>query len=219
MRHDDISIPSVLLDVVEAILLSFIYVMITPSVLLRCPLRFNRLASLAISLTPQALLGQAMRSALDARTGRTDRAAAGFEGIIGALEECAAKGLVRRHRRAALEELYGAACRSYLRGGHIDDCAQAIIRANKSLSIERVPGLADFDIRCAHIVKAGIAAGRLLGENGLATLMVTAETHIKGDTAKTVKSVRARKPVRLNKPAAPSGEAKIIPFPPLSERT
>ena len=68
--------------------------------------------------------------------------------------------------------LYTVLARAYLHAGHIDDAMLVVIRAKKSMGIDRLGGLAELDAKTAHLVRAGLAAGRLLDGGGLATMFV-----------------------------------------------
>lgn len=68
--------------------------------------------------------------------------------------------------------LYCDLMKLHLMRGDIELACLTVIRANHFLGIDRLPNMPDFDLKTAHVVKAGIAASRLLEEGGLATLML-----------------------------------------------
>ncbi|MCX6123188.1 MAG: hypothetical protein NTV34_00315, partial [Proteobacteria bacterium] len=77
-----------------------------------------------------------------------------------------------RHPHIVLEDFYTLLVRAYLHGGHIYDAMMVILRAKKQLGMDRLPALARLDAKTAHLVRAGLAAGKLLDGGGLATLFV-----------------------------------------------
>lgn len=207
--------PTMILDTIEASLLCISYVLLAPFSVIKWPGHLVTFYACYRTLVSQALVSQTLRCRVESKLGRWDRAAAGLEGVITVLEGHAPKEPQNRHFHVTLELLYTLVCEDYLRGGHIDDCAQAMIRANKSLNIDRLPGLPDFDVRSAQIVKAGLAAGRLLGDSGMATLMVTTDGSNPVPLKRSHSKPRKRHfPAKLKQDLSPStGEAKIIPFP------
>ena len=60
----------------------------------------------------------------------------------------------------------------YFLCGQREEAVLVVIRAHQNLGIDRLPSNPDLDLKTAHVVKAGIAASKLLEEGGLATLTV-----------------------------------------------
>jgi hypothetical protein len=121
---------------------------------------------------PQGLMARSMRAAIDWRFGSFDAAIAQMEGLVGSNEEYYKEKPQSRARRRVLEDFYTVLARAYLHAGHIDDAMLVVIRAKKSMGIDRLGGLAELDAQTAHLVRAGLAAGRLLEGGGLATMFV-----------------------------------------------
>jgi hypothetical protein len=161
-----------LLDVVGASLLAVYALIIGPLGVLRGPIVFERAVWYLWVLTPQGLLTRAIRAAIDWRLGNFDTAIAQLEGLVGTSEEYYKDRRESRARRRVLEDFYTVLARAYLHAGHIDDAMLVVIRAKKSMGIERLSGLAELDAKTAHLVRAGLAAGRLLEGGGLATMFV-----------------------------------------------
>lgn len=161
-------------DVLGSLALILYALILGPLGILRGPIAFERLGLYLWVLAPQGLLTRSIRAAVDWRLGHFDSAIAQIEGLISANEEYYKKRPEARVRRRVLEDFFTLLARAYLHAGHIDDAMLVVIRAKKSLAIERLPGLAELDAKTAHLVRAGLAAGRLLDGGGLATMFVKA---------------------------------------------
>jgi hypothetical protein len=157
-------------------------------------------------LSPEGLLSRLIRAALDWRLGNFDAAVFQLEFLIGRCEHYASLKPNSRHLRTVLEDFYTLLTRAYLHSGHVDDAMLVILRAKKHLGYERLPGLARLDAKTAHLVRAGLAAGRLLEGGGLATLFV-----------KSAQNQAAPQPTAPTKPVVRKGATraefgKVIPF-------
>lgn len=151
---------------------------------------------------------------VDWRLGDLDCAVSHLEGMVSLLEDTVTKpdkrtrvdGQMKAHA-TILADFYALLTRIYLQAGHVDDAMLVIIRANKTLYINRLRGFAGLDVGTAHLIRAGIVAGRLLDGGGTATLVVRTtvesghETHRRSDED----GGRERR------------EAKVIPFPRVGE--
>jgi hypothetical protein len=200
------------LDGVESFFLSITLFIVSP-------LRFLQSFSLGKAhrfikvLTPQGLLSSFVRAMIDRQLGQADRAVAAFESIIGSLEDNMTEGKrLPRPLVFVLTELYAKLARIHLYYGHIDDAALAVIRASRSLGVERIKGVPDFDVRIAQIVRAGIAAGKLLEQGALTTFMLQQPVAKTGKPKfdaglKSVDDEDRIPPPPIRK------EAKVIPFP------
>ena len=150
-----------------------IYALIVgPLGFLRGPLVLERAFWYLWVLIPQGLLTRAMRIAIDWRLGHFDVAIVQAEALITQLEQAYRKRPNAKLRRHVLLDLFSILARAYLHTGHIDEAMQVVIRSNKSLGVDRLIGLAELDAKTAHLVRAGLAAGRLLDGGGLATMFV-----------------------------------------------
>lgn len=220
------------LDLVGSLSLLLYALLIGPlGILLKGPLVLELTFWYLWVLLPQRLVTPAVRALVDWRLGRFDAAIAQFEGIIASCEESMRRAPLSRTRRRVLEDLYTLLVRAYMHAGHVDDAMQVVIRAKKCMGIERLPGLAELDAKTAHLVRAGLAAGRLLDGNGLATLFVKSNQPepqpkapaqrpkaLQGATKSPLPRTDDKSPVRprgasgtLPKVASPRG--KVIPFP------
>jgi hypothetical protein len=159
-------------DFLGAVLLAVYALIIGPLGVLRGPIVFERIVWYLWVLLPQGLLTRSIRTAIDWRLGNFDSTIAQLEGIVGASEDYFKDKPGSRARKRVLEDMYTVLVRAYLHAGHIDDAMLVIIRAKKCLGVERLGGLAEIDAKTAHLVRAGLAAGRLLDGGGLATMFV-----------------------------------------------
>jgi len=163
-------------DFVGAFVLFLYALIIGPLGVLRGPIVLERGFQYLWVLLPQGLLARSVRTVIDWRLGNFDSAIAQMESLVGSCEGYARDNPAARVRRRVLEDLYTVLVRAYLHAGHIDDAMLVVIRAKKSLNIDRLSGLAELDAKTAHLVRAGLAAGRLLDGGGLATLFVKSNT-------------------------------------------
>ena len=159
-------------DILGATLLALYGIILGPLGVLRGPIVIERAVWYMWVLVPQGLMARSIRAAIDWRLGHFDSAIGQLEGLVGSTEDFYKHRPQSRVRRRVLEDFYTALTRCYLHAGHIDDAMLVVIRAKKSMAIDRLPGLAELDAKTAHLVRAGLAAGRLLDGGGLATMFV-----------------------------------------------
>jgi hypothetical protein len=216
----------VLLDLLGGFLLGLYALIIGPLGVLRGPLALERTLQYLWVLCPQGLLARSVRAAIDWRFGHFDAATGHLEALVAECETWYRQNPVAWARRRVLEDLFTVLARAYLHGGHIDDAMLVVIRAKKALGVERLPGLAELDAKTAHLVRAGLAAGRLLDGGGLATLFVKSSEGPKAAAGPQLPSARRDGPQLRGAPTGASrvgqaprnGEAKIIPFPLLPQQ-
>lgn len=171
-RVQMVNIPAMFLDLVWAVVLALYALIIGPLGILRGPIVIERAIWYLWVLGPQGLVSRSVRAAIDWRLGNFDSAITQLEGLVGANEVYYRKRPTGRARRRVLEDFYTVLARAYLHAGHIDDAMLVVIRAKKTMGVDRLAGLAELDAKTAHLVRAGLAAGRLLDGGGLATMFV-----------------------------------------------
>lgn len=219
---------AMIVDLLGATILALYALIIGPLGVLRGPIAFERTVWYLWVLLPQGLMARSIRAAIDWRLGNFDSAIAQLEGLVGANEEYYKDRPTARSRRRVLEDLYTVLARAYLHAGHIDDAMLVVIRAKKSMAIDRLGGLAELDAKTAHLVRAGLAAGRLLDGGGLATMFVksnqqeapaaerkprgVSERERRQGASASDKAKRGESEKLDADEAVPPG-AKIIPFP------
>lgn len=213
---------TMLLDLLGAVILALYAIVVGPLGVLRGPIAFERTVWYLWVLLPQGLMARSIRTAIDWRLGNFDSAIAQLEGLVGSNEEFYKERPTSRARRRVLEDFYTVLARAYLHAGHIDDAMLVVIRAKKSMSIDRLGGLAELDAKTAHLVRAGLAAGRLLDGGGLATMFVKSNQPEPPETKRRPRLERQgatrEKPADSEKSATEpvsrvQDGAKIIPFP------
>jgi AraC-like DNA-binding protein len=214
------SCTATVLELIESVGLMMCVVLATPLGFFRRLDKVFRLARYAQYLAPRGLFAPYLRARLDQRMGNIQQSANILSHIAGLIEEWlpAAKGARARNLRRILGDLYSDLVQQYLLAGQLEDAALIVIRANQRLQVERLPSNPRFDVKTAHVVKAGIAAGKILEEGGFATLMVKpGEEPIVGSKPKA-DSGRPRRAFSRSKEEKPGNEdqgGKIIPFPTL----
>jgi hypothetical protein len=110
------------------------------------------------------------------------------------------------HEVRTLTSIYSLLFEQFVLSGNLEQATLVILRAHAQLGIERLPTTPNFDVKVAQVVKAGIAAGKLLEDGGLATLMVR-----QGDEPILSQPEKPKSKLRRNKNK--SSGATIIPFP------
>lgn len=218
-------------DLLLSLLLFLLGLLLGPLAYLRGSAMPERSWNCLRVLLARGMFARYVRAAVEWRLGNFGFAAAQLEGIITMLEDSitmqqheveresgkepceAASGKEHTHERSAmvLQDLYTLLARMYLYSGHIDGALLLIVRVRKVLGIDRLPALPELDVKTAHLVRASVAAGKLLDGNSLATLVV------KMGVLEPQESKSKRQPPR-RKQAAQRGDAKVIPFPSCSPR-
>ncbi len=213
MHDKSASLTVRILDAIESPFVGIALVICRPSFLVRFVSEGWRLGFRISVLNRVGLLSSYMRAQLDRTLGHEDRCLAAVEGIIAAIEESVELPLPRSVK-LVLHDLYVELVRLYLYGGQLEDASSAMIRGCKFLGTERLHGLSGFDFKSAQIVKAAVAAGKMLTDGSTATFMVKAGSRDEDSATKTTRKLRSV-PKTSSEKAAPSipGQAKIIPFP------
>lgn len=222
-RHSTRSFLIALNDIVGACILVIWGLILGPLGILRGTLYFGNIFWYVWVLSPQGLLSRFVRAAIDWRLGNFDAAVFQLEFLVTRIETAFAKHPKSRTIRIVLEDFYTLLVRAYLHSGHIDDAMLVVLRAKKSLDCDRLPELARLDAKTAHLVRAGLAAGRLLDGSGLATLYVKSnETPPPPNPPKkkpTLLSPTQRQGATAKSPNHRHPGSNIIPFPTLDSST
>jgi hypothetical protein len=213
MQNKSASLTVRILDALESPFVGIALVMCRPSFLVRFIAEGWRLGFRISVLNRVGLLSSYMRAQIDRTLGHEDRCLAAVEGIVAAIEESVELPLPRS-TKLVLHDLYVEVVRLYLYGGQLEDASSAMIRGCKFLGTERLHGLSGFDFKSAQIVKAAVAAGKMLTEGSTATFMVKAGSREETPDTKSKRKLRSVPKIALDKPSPViSDEAKIIPFP------
>lgn len=198
------------IDFVSAIILCLYALLVGPLGFLRGPIVFTRTFGYLWGLSSHNLLTKAIGIALDWRLGNFSIAITQAEGLINILEEdLKVKKYRMSSRKKVLEDFYIILTRAYLHTGHIDEAMQVVIRACKLLNIDRLTGLNGLDAKTAQLVRASLAAGKMLEGNGLATMFIKAQ-----DSKENKKVSSSKKNIP---PTVKKKGAIILPFPRLND--
>ena len=212
-------------DIVGATVLVIWGIILGPLGILRGTLYFSNIFWYVWILSPQGLLSRFVRAAIDWRLGNFDSAVFQLEFLVTRVENALTRNPKSRHIGIVLEDFYTLLVRAYLHGGHIDDAMLVVLRAKKHLDCDKLPELARLDAKTAHLVRAGLAAGRLLDGSGLATLYIKSHEPPASQTPNQPQQKPTIPPPPGSKPAAatragatgrgyaPKPPGKIIPFP------
>lgn len=198
---------AVLFDGACALFLTIYALVIGPLGILRGPLVIERVFLYLWVLVPLRALSRAVRALTDWRVGHFPLAIVQIDSIIlQVLESYKIKPTMSKRR--VLIDLYTVLTRAYLHIGDIDKAMQIILHAEKTIGVNRLTGLADLDAKTAHLIRAGIAAGRMLDGGGMATMFV------KTDPKQNQNNSHENKNSKIEKPKKSSKEkGQLIPFP------
>ena len=185
--------------------------------LLAAPLGFFRRLDSTFTLVDHAgflikrgLFASLLRARLDYKMGNYQQSVVLLSPLVNYLELFLNDKPAPFKIKRLLCTLYCDLQQLYLLGGQIEDAAQVVIRAHSHLGIDRLPTNPDLDIKSAHVVKAGLAASKLLDEGGLATLMLR-----QGDDPAVGRpqTPKGSKSLFKRTESKPREGAIIIPFP------
>lgn len=193
---------TMIFDAIGALFLCIYSILLGPIGFLRGPFMIEKMFWYFWVFLPMGAVTRFIRVSLDWRLGLFDVAVAQMEGLIEAVEARFDQSPNSLSKKRVLLELYTLLARGYMHSGHIDEAMQVVLRAKRRLTVERLPGLTDLDAKTANLVRAGLAAGKLLDGAGVATLFVKSDAN---------KEAPAANQTQLNHP--PPKGAKIIPFP------
>ena len=161
------------IEVLESVGLGICLVLATPLGSFRRLDLIFQLADHVDYLLRKRLFAALLRARLDYRMGNYQQSVVLLAPIVQHLEQ-----QLKSNKTAPLKlkrllcSLYGDMQRLYLLSGQVENAVQIVIRAQQHLGIDRLPSNPDLDLKTAHVIKAGLAASKLLEEGGLATLMV-----------------------------------------------
>lgn len=144
--------------------------------LLSMPMRFlfqiERLAVGAVILVQHRSLSRFARYFVNWQQGYHDAAIASLEGVVAKSEAFYRIHTQAGMRRRVLLDLYTLLTRCYLMMGQVDDAMIVMNRVKKVTGLERLPGIPELDADTAHIVRASLAAGRIMSDKNLAKVLV-----------------------------------------------
>jgi len=199
-------------DIGAAVLLLFYATVVGPLGVLRGPLAWERLVGYLYVFTPLKMVMRFSRMIIDWRLGHFDLAIAQGESLIRVVEqELAKKTTPSLRQQRVLLDLYVLMARAYLHAGLIDSAMQVVLRANRVLGADRLPGLSQLDAKTCHLVRAGLAAGRLLEGGGLTTLFVRTQGKASPASAPSSEGEKAKPSASATASLEKGG--KVIPFP------
>lgn len=201
---------AVVFDGLCALFLTLYALILGPLGILRGPLVIERLFLYLWVLVPIRALSRFVRAATDWRVGHFPLAIVQMDSIIlQVLESYNARPT--QSKRRVLIDMYTIQTRAYLHVGDIDKAMQVILQAQKTIGVNRLTGLADLDAKTAHLIRAGIAAGRMLDGGGMATMFVKTDRNASAPVDSKSKSSSENK--NENKKGPKDKVGQIIPFP------
>ncbi len=200
------------LELLESFGLLFCLILAAPLGLFRRIDRLSETLRFLPSLLKRRLFASILRTRLDYKMGNHQQAVVGLGPIVAQLERDIDLASNVRLRKL-LCSLYCDMQQLYLLSGQVGQAVAVVIRAHKILGLDRLPTNPDLDIKAAHVVKAGLAATKLLEDGGLATLMVRqGEEPVLSRPPFSVPQRQTSEPKRAKAKRSEDG-ATIIPFP------
>jgi len=207
-NHSRVGLGTMILDLFESLLLLPFLTLIAPFKVIGALFHPRRTVEAAGILLPQGLAAMFLRATIDRFLRRFERSLMTSEILLAQLEEKVFPASLKPSQFRLVASMYAAVVRMHLQVGQIEDSSLMVIRAHKFLGVEKLPGLSDFDVKTAHIVKAGIAACKMLEEGGQATLLLTAPNRQTSRPQNFLRSKRGRDSfVKSN-----GAMGKVIPF-------
>ena len=158
-------------------------------------------------LVPRGLFAPMLRAHLEDKMGNHQQSANVLDQVAFVLEE-EEEGEHLPNVSRMLCDIYCLLFKQHVLAGNLEEATLTVIRAHQHTGLDRLPTTPGFDVKVAHVVKAGIAAGKLLEDGGLATLMVRQGE----DPVITTKSTDKRGH-KVRKTRKSEDGATIIPFP------
>ncbi len=203
----------VFLEILESIGLLLCIILAAPLRFFRRMDSFVQIGEYAGFLIEKSLFAALLRARLDYRMGNYQQSVLLLAPIVQQLEK-----IVQKDKNAPLKvrrllcTLYCDMQQLYFLCGQMEEAVLIVIRAHLSLGIDRLPSNPDLDLKTAHVIKAGIAASKLLEEGGLATLMVRQGEDPVVSRQSPKNSTLGPRPIKPEPPKANRG-AIVIPFP------
>ena len=197
------SIGAGIIDLLESFSLLILMVLSVPYRICRRLDGLVNIFGLAKTLLPRGLFAAFIRSRLDQRLGNLDQSISILNYIIGALEEEKSALTKDSEIYRWLLYLYGVALKAQIDRGRLEEAAMLLVRANSNLNVNYLNHMPELDVKAAHILKAGIAASKLLNDNKACSIVVAPEK----EPSASIKSSR-RGATTAKKPGG-----KVIPFP------
>lgn len=71
-----------------------------------------------------------------------------------------------------IASIFSHQMRCFMLGGAIEEAMITLIRARQIIGVERLAAFPEIDFKAAHLVKAGLAAGKLIDGSGLSALLI-----------------------------------------------
>ncbi len=175
----------------------FIYgLLLLPFGLLAGPFQLDQVLRHPLTLWRLGILPRALRGVIHWRLGLLAEALKDLEVVARTLESCEQN--LKETPRQILADVYRLLVRAYLFSGHMDHAMEVILRAGKSLGVQSLEGLPDLDLKTAQLVRAGLAAGKIVLSGGSATMVVQGPTRQGASAKPEQKNIR---------------QGKVIPFP------
>ena len=143
-------------DFVSVVLLIFYSLLFGQLTFLR--IRWSNVFNYIVVLQPMRMLVHFVRALVYWRVGEHDFAITQMLGVVSVLEDKAESA----RRKRVLLALYGIVAKMYLHCGYLEEVALLLIRANRIMQVKYLPSLPEMDVNSAHLIRAGLVAGKFL---------------------------------------------------------
>lgn len=186
----------VVLDILESMTVAFVLVLIVPFLMLNISPKSSWF--LIRKLLPKGVLASFLRAKMYKKMGNYHGSALIVEQIIRVFEGGDFPLGLNSKESEALSFLYSELLSCYLGLGQLDQAASLVLRANGFIGCDGIDGYPEFTVQSAHIVKAGLAASRMLDERGLKKIFKTEDKDL--DPSDVVPSDNHGKVIPFHRP-------------------
>ena len=198
----------VFIGIFESALLGVGLLVLSPFFFIRQFWRLKDAHIYLCTLLPMGLLAQYLRAQLLFKVGNLRQGMILLGQAIRKLEKDfePVQDLDDSTRGQALILLYEDLLKAYIRSGRFDDAMNLVIKAHSVIGVDHLPSFSELSVQTSHIIKAGLAAGRLLDEGGFRDLLSSGKPIvIKSNLGETSPEASPADPPKV-------GPGKILPF-------
>lgn len=167
------------------------------------------------TLLEEKQLANYLQSRLEWLMGDRTTAIALLDHVVSTLEEAWGSDEISIRQHHALSSCFTILTRYYLFMGRIDEAMVVVLRIKKSLDADALHGVGNLDAKTANLVRAGIAAGRLLEDGGITSMLFKSDSEADKNRKSFLKTKSSPLGIGSKKDGASKliSRGKVIPFP------
>lgn len=162
-------------------------------------------------LIPKATFGLYLQARFRRMIGQSQSALLTYNYILKTFEEDYERIEIMSNPdlKAFLHSLYQEYFEIFIANGDFNQGANVIIRAYNFTGSDNLPALSDFNVQVAQILKAGLAASKILGDESVSSLFESGKSIVIRSGTPEAEFFKARS---AKTPANIGPEGKILPF-------